>query len=86
MVCSLLQDLSAFETFGTDWESKEINFEEVFEHVVNTCKIKERASDDDVETVINGNLPTTMVQKCFVACWLESFQVVCIELEFFKME
>lgn len=53
-----------------------MNFDEVFKHVVNTCKIKERASDRDVETVVNHFLPSKQVEKCFTACWLESFHVV----------
>lgn len=53
-----------------------MNFEEVFPNALNICKIKERASDLDVENVVNNFLPKTMTEKCFVACWLETFHVV----------
>lgn len=57
-------------------QKKDVNFEEIFPHAIDTCKIKERASDLDVENVVNNFLPTTMTEKCFVACWLETFHVV----------
>lgn len=43
---------------------------------MNACKIKERASDFDIENIESKFLPSTKTEKCFVACWLESFHVV----------
>lgn len=73
------QDLTAFENGDFELQNKDSNYEKVFAHVINTCKIKERASDNDVENVVSNFLPTTMTEKCFVACWLESFHVVCYD-------
>lgn len=73
---SNFKDLSAFDTFQTQTQKKEVDFEEIFPHAIDTCKIKERASDLDVENVVSNFLPTTMTEKCFVACWLETFGVI----------
>lgn len=53
-----------------------VDFDVTFEHVMNTCKIKERIDQEDIETVFDNTLPTTQTEKCFVACWLEQFHVV----------
>lgn len=53
-----------------------VDFDVTFEHVLNTCKIKERIDQEDIETVFDNTLPTTQTEKCFVACWLEQFHVV----------
>lgn len=49
---------------------------------MTACKIKERASDRDVENIVERFLPITAVEKCFVACWLESFSVVGHNMKF----
>lgn len=53
-----------------------VGFDVTFEHVLNTCKIKERIDQEEIEIVFESVLPTTQREKCFVACWLEQFQVV----------
>lgn len=73
----MFQDPTALEYTDFELKNKDSNFEEVFKHVIDTCKIKERASDNDVENIVSNFLPSTMTEKCFVACWLESFHVVC---------
>lgn len=70
------KDLSAFDPLQTATHKKDVNFEEIFPHAIDTCKIKERASDLEVENIVNNFLPTTMTEKCFVACWLETFGVL----------
>lgn len=52
------------------------DFENIFSHVTETCKINERADQRDVENLFKNFLPKTKTEKCFVACWLEHFQVV----------
>lgn len=52
------------------------NFENTFAYAINTCKIKERATDQDVEKLFQKFLPETKLEKCFTACWFERFQVV----------
>lgn len=75
---SNFKELTAFDPIQSESQMKDINFEQTFTHAISTCKIKERASDSDVENVVNNFLPATMTEKCFVACWLESFHVVYI--------
>lgn len=70
------KELSAFDMSQTQMQKKNVNFEEIYPHAIDTCKIKERASDLDVENVINNFLPKTTTEKCFVACWLETFGVI----------
>lgn len=68
----------SFQIEGTEFElqNQDFNFEAIFKNVMNTCKIKEKVSDYDIEKIENQFLPTTKTEKCFVACWLESFHVV----------
>ncbi|XP_031635757.1 general odorant-binding protein 19d-like [Contarinia nasturtii] len=63
---------------GTEFElqNRDANFEAIFKYAMNTCKIKERVTDYDIEQIENNFLPTTETEKCFVACWLESFHVI----------
>lgn len=67
-----------FQIEGTEFElqNQDPNFEATFKYAMNACKIKERASDSDIENIETKFLPSTKTEKCFVACWLESFNVV----------
>lgn len=60
-------------------DSITVDFDVTFEHVLNTCKIKERIDQEDIKTVFDNILPTTQKEKCFIACWLEQFHVVSSE-------
>lgn len=51
-------------------------FDDTFAHAINTCKIKERATDQGVEDLFRKVLPETGMEKCFTACWFERFEVV----------
>lgn len=51
-------------------------FDDTFAHAINTCKIKERATDQGVEDLFRKVLPETRMEKCFTACWFERFEVV----------
>lgn len=44
--------------------------------VVNDCKAKENANDDDALIVFNHDVPTTSTQKCLFACFYETLGVV----------
>lgn len=51
-------------------------FDDTFAHAINTCKIKERTTDQGVEELFKKVLPETRLEKCFTACWFERFEVV----------
>lgn len=55
------------------------NFDEIFEYVMETCMIQARADRKDVQYIFTHVLPKSKTQKCFVACWLELFQVVSVK-------
>lgn len=44
--------------------------------VVNDCRVKESATNDDAVVVINHEVPTTPTQKCLFACFYETLGVV----------
>lgn len=50
--------------------------EELIRNLEITCKINERANDDDVHHLIETIIPETKTQKCFAACWMEKLQIV----------
>lgn len=60
----------------SNFGSSNANFENTFHYAINACKIKERATDQIVENLLDKFLPETKIEKCFVACWFERFQVV----------
>lgn len=59
-------------------------FDDTFSHAINTCKIKERATDQGVEDLFKKVLPETRMEKCFTACWFERFEVVSAYFSFPK--
>lgn len=56
--------------------------------IVNDCKAKENANDEDAAIVVNHEDPETTAQKCLFACFYETLGVVsCIFVKtsvFFK--
>lgn len=44
--------------------------------VVNDCKAKENANDDDAVVVINHEVPNSQTQKCLFACFYETLGVI----------
>jgi metal-dependent amidase/aminoacylase/carboxypeptidase family protein len=50
---------------------------EMFRNMSQDCKEQEKASDADVETMVNENYPETTPGKCLVACMQETFGIVC---------
>lgn len=49
---------------------------EMLRGMASDCKTKEGASDDEVNGMINKELPTTQSAKCLNACMMEQFGVV----------
>lgn len=47
--------------------------------MASDCKETEKASDEDVENMINKVKPTTKEAKCLNACMMTQFGVVCIK-------
>lgn len=45
-------------------------------NIVNDCKSKENANDDDATVVINHEVPESPTQKCLFACFYETLGVV----------
>lgn len=50
--------------------------EEYFLTIVNDCKAKENANDEDAAIVVNHEVPETTAQKCLFACFYETLGVV----------
>lgn len=48
----------------------------MFRNMSQECKDQEKASDDDVEEMVNQNYPSSKEGKCLVACMQETFGVV----------
>lgn len=48
----------------------------MFRDMSQDCKETEKATDDDVETMINEKYPESKEGKCLVACMQEQFGVV----------
>lgn len=48
----------------------------MFRDMSQDCKEKEKATDDDVEKMIEEKYPETKEGKCLVACMQEQFGVV----------
>lgn len=44
--------------------------------IVNDCKSKENAKDEDVMIVVNHETPNSSTQKCLFACFYETLGVV----------
>lgn len=44
--------------------------------IVNDCKAKENADDDDAAVVINHEIPQTPKRMCLFACFYETLGVV----------
>lgn len=60
-------------------ESEEIDREEakeMFRNLSKDCKEQEKATDDDIEIMVNGTYPTSTEGKCLVACMQEQFGIV----------
>lgn len=70
------QNINAEDDTEFELKEKSLDFEKVFKYALGACKIKARVTDDDLENIANRFLPSTKAEKCFVACWLESFHVV----------
>lgn len=49
---------------------------EMFRNMSQECKEQEKATDADVETMVNENYPETKEGKCLVACMQETFGIV----------
>lgn len=63
---------------GDEREEQDAPIKHIISHLEVACKINERASDDDVQYLLDKIIPETKVQKCFVACWLERLNIVGI--------
>lgn len=50
--------------------------QQMFRDMSSDCKEKEKATDDDVEKMVQESYPDTKEGKCLVACMLEQFGVV----------
>lgn len=44
--------------------------------IVNDCKSKENANDEDAMIVVNHEVPNSSTQKCLFACFYETIGVV----------
>lgn len=49
---------------------------EMFKNMSQDCKEQEKASDADVDTMINEKYPESKEGKCLIACMQEQFQIV----------
>lgn len=49
---------------------------EMFRNMSQECKEQEKATDADVETMVNENYPESKEGKCLVACMQETFGIV----------
>nr|XP_019528891.2 general odorant-binding protein 19d-like [Aedes albopictus] len=58
----------------SDQEKKE-QAKEMVRGMAEECKKQEGATDDDVEAMIEDKTPETQVQKCFLSCFQQQFQV-----------
>lgn len=52
----------------------------------NDCKDKEKATDEDVKTMMARDIPTTRTGKCLIACVHENLGIVCITLHYQQIE
>ncbi|XP_062565501.1 general odorant-binding protein 19d-like [Armigeres subalbatus] len=59
---------------NTDEEKKE-QAKEMIRGMAEECKKQEGASDQDVEAIIDDKTPETQVQKCFLSCFQQQFQI-----------
>lgn len=48
----------------------------MFRDMAQDCKGQEKASDADIETMVNENYPETAEGKCLIACMQEQFRIV----------
>jgi hypothetical protein len=70
----LLQAFAVFAGFGIILA---IDFSDEYARKVQKyCQVKENASNEDVESILNGTLPETRTKKCFVACLSERYGTV----------
>lgn len=51
--------------------------------IVNDCKAKENANDEDALIVVNHEIPNSSTQKCLFACFYETLGVVSHMFSFF---
>lgn len=49
---------------------------DMFRNMAQDCKEQEKASDDDIETMVNESYPETDEGKCLIACMQEQFGIV----------
>lgn len=49
---------------------------EMFRNMSQDCKEQEKASDKDVDTMVDEKYPETREGKCMVACMQEQFGIV----------
>lgn len=54
--------------------------------IAYNCRVTENASEDDVKTLLVGDLPKTRSSKCLHACVQESIGLVSFALHFFSIE
>lgn len=72
----LLVDTTNAENGTSIEEEPDLPIEQIIVNLENTCKIKERAIDEDVQYLLEKIVPETKTQKCFAACWMEKLQIV----------
>lgn len=41
------------------------------------CKTSSEASDDDVNTIMDGKIPESKQGKCMMTCVMKQFSMVC---------
>lgn len=49
---------------------------EMFRNMSQECKEQEKATNDDVETMVNEKYPDSKEGKCLMACMQEQFSIV----------
>lgn len=70
----LLSAIGLFIVMVNAMDKKEA--QEMFRNMSQDCKEKEKASDADVETMIDEKYPESKEGKCLVACMQEQFGIV----------
>lgn len=71
-----IDDCNTYDDGAEEEEEEYVAIEKIFPNLETACKINARASDEDVQYVLDNIVPETRVQKCFVACWMERLQIV----------
>ncbi|XP_058451193.1 general odorant-binding protein 19d-like [Malaya genurostris] len=66
--------LAVVKAEQSDEEMKERG-KDMLRNLAQDCKEKEKASDDDVESMVEDKMPETPVQKCFISCMQQQFGI-----------